>query len=572
MAPERHEGWDRVLFAGSFAPACSQPVQQLMPNLAPVSQQDEDCLYLNIWTTEIALNYRNAPVVVFLEGEGFISGSPNRFPGQDLAAEGVVVVSVGYRMNVFGFLCLEDTEVRGNMGLLDQYLAMLWVRENIDKFGGDHRSVTLMGHSAGAASVLFHMISPRTTGLFHRAILMSGSITSPWAHSQNPSNASRAIARSLGCHTTNNSKVIVACLRNKSTSEILRAYEAQYMNGNWSVLALPVVDSFLPEIEQYLPKEPEEALRSGLFLKVPILTGITSHEGSIAVSQLGDLLSQGFLQMRQFILSSVIPSILNRYGFTNHHTFPTIVALLEWQYVDSAPHGDSSALLTHLLDMYSDAQFKAPHEKQLKLLSHSSSDQVNFVYAYRFEQQGVDMYAKTLNVTGSAHGTELLFLFGPTLMQQVMGRRFTPTEDRLSTGMKRLWSEFIRQGNLSPSPYGYGVTWRRYTPEEGNYIILKTDSTQPPQQPVLWAPSSNANAKYQIRLWNDLLPKFRNVSNAFALKNFRTNITGLNLSNDQPYRNAMYTLIAFVIVLLILLIVCVVLLKRRAKERERDLF
>lgn len=78
--------------------------------------------------------------------------------------ENVVLVSVNYRLNVFGFLCLETKEVRGNFGLLDQYFAMLWVRENIRPFGGDPDKITLFGHSSGAASVVLHMVSPRTAG------------------------------------------------------------------------------------------------------------------------------------------------------------------------------------------------------------------------------------------------------------------------------------------------------------------------------------------------------------------------------------------------------------------------
>lgn len=78
--------------------------------------------------------------------------------------ENMVVVTVNYRLNVFGFLCLDSQEVRGNFGLLDQYFSMLWVREHIKNFGGDSDKITLFGHSAGAASVALHMISPRTAG------------------------------------------------------------------------------------------------------------------------------------------------------------------------------------------------------------------------------------------------------------------------------------------------------------------------------------------------------------------------------------------------------------------------
>lgn len=574
-APERHPGWERPLYASSFAPVCPQPLQQVMvPNMAPITQQDEDCLYLNVWTTDLAINYRNAPVVIFLEGEGFVSGSPSRFPAQDLAAEGIVIVSVAYRINVFGFFCLENIHARGNLGLLDQYLALLWVNENIAAFGGDPRSVTLMGHSAGAVSVMYHLISPRTANLFHQAIIMSGSILSPWTHSERPVNASRAIARSLGCLGNNSTQAILACMRTKSTTEILRAYETQYMNGNWTDLVLPVVDSFLPDIEQYLPESPLKALQHSNFHKIPILTGISSHEGAISVAQWSDLVTQGFSQLRQFIVNSVLPSVMNRYGFYNHISSKEISTLLQWQYVDNVLPGDAVGLLAQLVELYSDSQFKAPHVRQLQFLTRASER--NAVYAYQFEQGGVDLYGKSLNITGAGHGSEFLFLFGPTMMQQVVGRRFTPTEDRLSIILKRLWAQFVRQGSLSSLPYGYGVTWRPYNPDEDNFVVLRTDSSLPPQQATIRLPLysviNEAISKYRISLWNDLLPKLHNVSNEVK-KPVTNTAEGMQLTtSDQPYRSAMYTLIAFVIVLLIILIICVVLLKRRAKERERDLF
>lgn len=103
----------------------------------------------------------------------YLSSDPVHIPGHDLAAEGVVLVSVSYRHNVFGSFCLGRPEARGNLGLLDQYMALLWVKENIEKFGGDKNQVTLMGHGASASSVIYHMTSPRARGMFNKGILLS---------------------------------------------------------------------------------------------------------------------------------------------------------------------------------------------------------------------------------------------------------------------------------------------------------------------------------------------------------------------------------------------------------------
>lgn len=109
-------------------------------------------------------NYAPLPVVVFFEGLDFFQSSSIPLSGQDLAAEGIVVVTVNYRLNVFGFFCLGSSDSRGNLGLLDQYFALLWIRENIKQFGGDPEKITLFGYLSGAVSVALHMVSPRTAG------------------------------------------------------------------------------------------------------------------------------------------------------------------------------------------------------------------------------------------------------------------------------------------------------------------------------------------------------------------------------------------------------------------------
>lgn len=144
------------------------------------------------------VDFKTYPVIVFLEGEMFSHGNPGKYPAEDLAAEGLVVVSVHYRLNVFGtvlsqhsrglpnsshhflrnrflgfallnkqhigFLSLESPEAPGNLGLWDQNMALRWVQNNIGKFGGDPSHVTLMGHGSGAASVSMHMVSPASKG------------------------------------------------------------------------------------------------------------------------------------------------------------------------------------------------------------------------------------------------------------------------------------------------------------------------------------------------------------------------------------------------------------------------
>lgn len=103
------------------------------------------------------------PVIIILYSDSWLKNGVN-LPCQELAAEGFVVVTVSYRLHILAFFSLKSIAARGNLSLLDQYMALIWVRENIATFGGDPNSITLAGHSAGADSVLLHMVSPRSIG------------------------------------------------------------------------------------------------------------------------------------------------------------------------------------------------------------------------------------------------------------------------------------------------------------------------------------------------------------------------------------------------------------------------
>ncbi|GBP24364.1 Venom carboxylesterase-6 [Eumeta japonica] len=176
---------------------------------------DEDCLFLNVYTPilpdKLAGYNPKLAVMVWIHGGAFAVGSGNSFlygPDHFMGAD-VVLVTLNYRLGALGFLSLENEEVPGNMGLKDQVMALRWVRDNIDAFGGDPESVTIFGESAGAASVHMHMLSPASKGLFHRAIAQSGLATSPWALARGPRLRAFELGRELGIDTNNTAELLV---------------------------------------------------------------------------------------------------------------------------------------------------------------------------------------------------------------------------------------------------------------------------------------------------------------------------------------------------------------------------
>lgn len=172
--------WQGVRKAQSFGAACVQPRSTAVGIYSnPPAKISEDCLTLNIWTPEKAVD---APVIVWIHGGALATGYSHEamYDGARLAARGAIVVSINYRLGVLGYmahpaLSAESTaSVSGNYGLLDQMAALEWVKANIGAFGGDAGNVTIAGESAGALSVLYLMASPQARGLFHKAIAQSG--------------------------------------------------------------------------------------------------------------------------------------------------------------------------------------------------------------------------------------------------------------------------------------------------------------------------------------------------------------------------------------------------------------
>nr|CAD7267732.1 unnamed protein product [Timema shepardi] len=156
-APQDPVAWEGTRDATTFGSSCVQ---------SGVTGS-EDCLYLNVYTPQNPSSAANLPVMVYIHGGAFVSGSgsdTNNKPEYFLE-QGIVAVYINYRLNIFGFLSLEGTDVSGNAGLKDQVAALRWVKNNIASFGGDPNSVTIVGESAGGASIHYQVISPMSQGL-----------------------------------------------------------------------------------------------------------------------------------------------------------------------------------------------------------------------------------------------------------------------------------------------------------------------------------------------------------------------------------------------------------------------
>lgn len=267
--------WRGVRHTVTSPPACAQLGRG--EDESPVVVGSEDCLYVNVTAPRRARRNEPLPVVVWVHGGGFLSGSANDYGGTHLATTGdVVVVTVNYRLGALGFLSSSALDasghISGNYALEDQAAAMRWVRRNAAAFGGDPDNVTLAGHSAGARAVCAHLASPASRGLFDQAIVQSGACANETATKSVADERGARATDDLGCAETAD---VAACLRSRPVAEVLAKLPGvgapitdRASDHPWGpVTGTPV-----------LPRQPGEAISAGSAAGVPLLIGSTRDE------------------------------------------------------------------------------------------------------------------------------------------------------------------------------------------------------------------------------------------------------------------------------------------------------
>ena len=286
--PQPVTPWAGVRVAGDFGPSCMQ---------AGSASMSEDCLTVNVWRP-IQRTASRYPVMVWIHGGALVQGGASIYPADALAAQGVVVVSMNYRLGRLGSfahpaLAAEaPSDLRGNYGYMDQVAALAWVRRNIAAFGGDPLAVTLFGESAGGGSVMVHLISPLSRGLFQRAILQSPGVPCarsgaiPLTDLPAAEQLAAGYARSLGIASEGSDGL--AALRalppeklveGASGPEVLAAMSA---GTTLPGLALAIRDGRL------LPEPPEAALAAGRQARVPVIIGANDRDLALGVAAAKD--------------------------------------------------------------------------------------------------------------------------------------------------------------------------------------------------------------------------------------------------------------------------------------------
>jgi len=285
--PVEAPSWRGLLEAKANGHVCPQH----LAHKADTWVGDEDCLWLNVFTRDLD-DKKQRPVIVWIHGGSFNKGSAAEYAPNYLLDEDIVLVTIQYRLGLFGFLSTESPEAAGNYGMLDQVAALKWVRLNIAAFSGDPEMVTIMGQQAGGASAHYHILSPITRGLFNRAVSLSGSALCWWASIKRPQEKAKKLARLVECPQDNMAK-LMDCVREKSVLDLMNTlpnfYEWKHLDENqepltaWSPRVDPEVDIDAGHLS-FMPQEPIDVMRSGKFQRTSWLTGITDDEGAARAS------------------------------------------------------------------------------------------------------------------------------------------------------------------------------------------------------------------------------------------------------------------------------------------------
>ncbi|XP_051835830.1 liver carboxylesterase 1-like [Antechinus flavipes] len=455
--PQPPEPWEYVKNTTTYPPLCSQniTVSQTLSELFSLRNESfpirssEDCLYLNIYTPSDLMTKTNLPVMVWIHGGGLMMGEASTYDGLALSAlENVVVVTIQYRLGIFGFFSTGDEHARGNWGFLDQVAALHWVQKNIGNFGGDPSLVTIFGESAGGFSVSALMLSPLTKNLFHRAISQSGVLFMESLFSYNIKPASEKIATFAGCKTTTSS-ILVHCMRQKTEEEILNI--TQKMDFfHLDFLGDPTEKFlFLPAVVDgvFFPKSPKELLAENQFQHIPYLMGITNHEfGWFLPKMLGYPISEDGLD--QGMATELL-----------WHSYPllkipqTLTSVITEKYLGGTD--DPVKKKNLFLEMLGDLTFWIP----TVILGRLQRDSGAPTYLYELQHRSSVWGNMKPATVKSDHGDDLFPVFGSPFL-----KNSSPNEEKqLSRMVMKYWANFARNGN----PNGEGlIKWPRYDQNE----------------------------------------------------------------------------------------------------------
>ncbi|XP_037294980.1 juvenile hormone esterase isoform X2 [Manduca sexta] len=432
LAPGPEPKWQGIFDANHEHKRCNQ---QLSVNIAI---GETDCLTLNVYTPLNTTPASNLPVMFFVHGGGFFqgSGSSLMYGPKYLVSKNVILVTVNYRLNIQGFLCLGIKEAPGNAAMKDLVSALRWVQRNIRQLGGDPDNVTIFGESAGAASVSYLNISPMTKGLFHKVIVQSGSATAPWAFQYRPVFLASLLAKEMG-YETQDPHELYKIFMSKSDKELIltRVPRKEGAIIISEILYTPCAENIIEGVEPFLTELPYDILSKGEYNKVPMILGGNKQEGILIINMDNDTMIPKVSFEKSLPKNLHIPS---------KKEIEEIAKEFERLYMGN----DEISLKTaaKLSKWYGEPFLMYPILQETELILNTSDKNI---YNYMFSYDGWRNAPKLSSrkeyrvLEGATHADELFYLFS----QQWFSSMF---ENRMIDIMTTMWTNFAKYGDPTP--------------------------------------------------------------------------------------------------------------------------
>ena len=435
-APQAVIAWQGVRKCDQFGPECPQaPYPQASMYYSPPQKQDEDCLYLNVWTA--ARSGEKRPVMVWIHGGALTrgSGSTKVYDGTAFARKGVVLVTINYRLGPFGYLAHPELTAQspnhssGNYGVLDQIAALKWVKKNIAAFGGDPNRVTIFGESAGSWSVNVLVASPLAKELFHRAIGESGGQFGPGMYLKEDRNKLQsaekigtAFAKACGAES-------LRAMRALPADKIVDVFNNDAEGKKFRTA--PNVDGWV------LPDEIRNIFAKGKQNDVPVIVGSNANE------------------MTTLTIPATVPKTLDDYRKRVSAQYGEATSELDSFYPAKSDADVPSAYLNSLRDV----AFTLPMRTWARMTATGRSK----AYLYFFTHVPPNPNSKYL---GAYHAGEIAYVFNNLNRQNSL---LTEIDSRLAETMMSYWVNFAATGN----PNGKGLPqWSAYDQQAEPYLDL----------------------------------------------------------------------------------------------------
>ncbi|KAM4683960.1 neuroligin-4, X-linked isoform 3-T3 [Amazona ochrocephala] len=502
-----------------------------------VQDQNEDCLYLNIYVpTEdgkyskdhttmhsAVLHMSNIhdqnskkPVMVYIHGGSYMEGTGNMVDGSILASYGnVIVITLNYRLGVLGFLSTGDQAAKGNYGLLDQIQALRWIEENIGSFGGDPKRVTIFGSGAGASCVSLLTLShysegnrplSKPAGLFQKAIIQSGTALSSWAVNYQPAKYTRILADKVGCDMLDTTD-LVECLRNKNYKELI---QQTITPATYHIAFGPVIDG------DVIPDDPQILMEQGEFLNYDIMLGVNQGEGLKFVDGIVD--NEDGVSPNDFDFS-VSNFVDNLYGYPEGKD--TLRETIKFMYTDWADKENPETRRKTLVALFTDHQWVAPAVATADLHAQYGSPTYFYAFYHHCQSEMKPSWAD------SAHGDEVPYVFGIPMIgpTELFNCNFSKNDVMLSAVVMTYWTNFAKTGDpnqpvpqdtkfIHTKPNRFEeVAWSKYNPKDQLYLHI---GLKPRVRDHYRAT--------KVAFWLELVPHLHNLNEIFQYVSTTTKV------------------------------------------------